>query len=448
MNWIFLGLLVVSVSTGAFSGSMKEVTQAAIGSAKTAVELAIGLVGQMTLWLGFMGILRESGLLGGLSRLLRPLLRRLFPEVPDDHPAMGAMILNMAANILGLGNAATPFGLKAMQELDTLNPRKGVATNSMAMFLALNTGGMAVLPLSAIAVRAAVGSSDPAGIIIPTLLATSCATVGAVLVCLLLQNRPAFAVTCELASPAQAAVRPPVDASALAAASALAEKVPLTSRWRRIFARGALALVLAGVLLHVAGTSESRSAAEALYQRGFVEVVRELSADWLLPLLMFFITVVGFSRGVRVYEAFIAAAKEGFQTGITVIPYLVAILVSVGMLRASGALRAIVMAIGPALSPLGFPPEALPMALIRPLSGSGALAVMTDLLKAHGPDSFIGYLASVLNGSTETTFYVLALYFGCVQVRSFRHTVWACVAADLVGPLAALAACRIFISAP
>jgi spore maturation protein SpmA len=435
MNWIFAGLIVVSVLTGAFTGTMPAVTKAGIDSAKAAVELAIGLIGQMTLWLGFFGVLRQAGLMASLARGLAPVMRRLFPEIPPDHPALGAMIMNIAANVLGLGNAATPFGLKAMQELDKLNTKRGVATNSMALFLAINTSGVAVLPLGTVAVRAALGSKDPAGIILPTLMATMLSTITAVIVCKLLEKRAVFSLDRYTDVTADAAAAKQPDAEALKQAEELARLQPAAPLWKVLVSAGLGVTIAVALGLHVAKLPAGI---------GGLEATRGILGDWLLPVLMLVIVLVGFGRDVKVYEAFISAAKEGFQVGTIIIPFLVAILVAIGMFRASGAMEAMTSVLSPGLSALGFPAEALPMALIRPLSGNGALGVMTEAMKTHGPDSFIGYLVSTINGGTETTFYVLALYFGSVQVKSLRHTLAACIAADVAGPTGALLACRLF----
>ncbi|PZR07118.1 MAG: spore maturation protein [Archangium gephyra] len=435
MNWIFLALIVVSVLTGLFTGTMPKVTEATIKSSTTAVELAISLIGQMTLWLGLFGVVREAGLLRSVANGLKPVMARLFPEVPPEHPAMGAMIMNLAANVLGLGNAATPFGLKAMAELDKLNPRKGVATNSMALFLAINTSGVAVLPLGVVAVRAATGSKDPAGIIAPTLIATACSTICAIIAAKVLERRRFFAAEKYGTVDVDFAQRKEADAAQLARAEELAQLAPQTPLWRKLMSFGVLLAVIAALGFHVINFVGS----------GF-DVTRDVLSNWLLPVLMLAIVTVGFGREVRVYEAFITAAKEGFQTCVAIIPFLVGMLVAIGMFRASGAMEVMVKALTPLVSPIGFPPEALPMALIRPLSGSGALAVMSDALKTYGPDSFLGYLFSVLNGGTETTFYVLAVYFGAVQVKSLRHALAACVVADFAGPLGAFFACKLFFS--
>ncbi len=437
MNWVFFGLIVTSVLAGAFTGTMPKVTEASLSSAKSAVELAVGLIGQMTLWLGLVGVLREAGLLRSVARALRPVMGRLFPEVPVDHPAMGAMIMNISANVLGLGNAATPFGLKAMQELDKLNQRKGVATNAMALFLVINTSGVAVLPLGVIAVRATLGSKDPAGIIVPTLLATMSSTVVAVIACTLLARLPFFSAARYPALEVDAAANKAPDAAALQQAEALATLERKTPLWRKLAVAGIGAAVLVALVVHVL---------QAPPAQGGFELTRGLLSDWLLPLLILAIVTLGFGREVKVYEAFIAAAKDGFQTVVTIIPFLVGMLVAIGMFRASGAMDLLVGLVSPVLAPLGFPAEALPMSLIRPLSGSGALGVMTEALKTYGPDSFVGYLVSVLNGSTETTFYVLALYFGAVQVRVLRHSLAACLVADVAGPLGGFLACKLFFA--
>ncbi|GMU59156.1 MAG: hypothetical protein AMXMBFR34_09190 [Myxococcaceae bacterium] len=436
MNWIFAGLVVVSVVTAAFTGRMQALTAASVTSARVAVELSIDLVGQMALWLGFVGVLKQAGLMASLARLLKPVMTRLFPDVPPEHPAMGAMLMNIASNLLGLGNAATPFGLKAMQELDTLNQRKGVATNAMVTFLAINTAGLTLLPLYAIALRATAGSKDPAGIIAPTVLATLFTTTCAVVAARLLQGRRLFAVeNYAEVSPATTGKAP--DPDALAKAEALAATETKAPIWRQLVAAAIGAAIVFALVRYVLSQPEQARGSE---------VARAVLSGWLFPLLMLSIVTVGFARQVKVYEAFIGAAKEGFTTAVAIIPFLVAMLVCIGLFRASGAMDVLLDALTPLLSPIGFPSEALPMALLRPLSGSGALGVLTDTLKKSGPDSFVGYLVSVLYGTTETTFYVLALYFGVVQVRAVRHALAACVVADVLGPFGALIICRLFFA--
>ena len=437
LNGIFIVLIVGSVVTAAFNGRMAEVNQAWIDAAIFSVQTALGLVGTMALWLGLMRVLRDAGLMGAIARGLAPIMRRLFPDIPAEHPAMGAMIMNISANMLGLGNAATPFGLKAMQELDKLNPRKGVATDSMALFLAINTSGVAVLPLGVIAIRATLGSTDAGGIVVPSLLATAFSTVVAVLVARALARRPGYAP--ERYAEAESGSEPDDSLTAgipgLSDVEEIATHQPAASRRRVVLMLLVLAVIAVGLVQQVIG---------APAEVGPGEIGRDLLKSWLLPLLMALIVLFGFSRRVKVYESFIQGAREGFQIAVMIIPFLVAILVAVAMFRASGALEVLTVGVSPITSLIGFPAEALPMALIRPLSGSGAMGMMTEIMKVNGPDSFVGYLVSVMNGSTETTFYVLALYFGSVRIRAARHTVVACLAADATGVLAALLWCRIF----
>lgn len=434
LNWIFLALISASVVVAGYTGSMAKLTEASATSAKTAVDLAIGLIGQMALWLGFMGVLKEAGLLRGMASLLRPIMVRIFPDVPADHPAMGAMIMNIAANALGLGNAATPFGLKAMAELNKLNTRPGVATNAMALFLVINTSGVAVLPLGVVAVRAMLGSKDPAGVIVPSLVGTLASTVLAVIVCKVLERVPRFAVGAgEGVAVAPATPESPSAVALDAEAEAALAARPKPEAWRLALAFGLGVAVLGALVRHVSASSAAP-----------LELTRGVLSDWLLPVLMLTILLIGVGRHVKVYEAFITAAKDGFQVAVTIIPYLVAIIVAIGMFRASGAMDTLARWLGPVTSLVGLPAEALPMALVRPLSGSGSLAVMTETLKVHGPDSFIGYLVSLINGSSETTFYVLALYFGAVQVRAVRHTLLACLTSDTLGLLLTVALTHLF----
>ena len=439
LNAIFIALIAGAVLVAAFMGTMPETNQAALDAAKSAVMvIAFGLIGPMALWLGFMRVLREAGFMTSIARALAPVMRWLFPDVPPEHPAMGAMILNLAANVLGLGNAATPFGLKAMRELETLNPRPGVATNSMALFLAINTSGVAVLPLGVIAIRASLGSTNAAGILVPTLLATACSTLAAVITAKLLQGRALFsAERVAVGTPAGAA---PVTAAAAAIkgieeAEQIAGVHTKSEPMRRLLFAGFLVLTAVALVRQLASGAPETSGLDG---------AKQALDTWLLPALMASIVLFGTARRVNVYDAFIAGAREGFEIAIMIIPFLVAILVGVAMFRASGALEALTAAVSPVTSTFGFPAEALPMAMIRPLSGSGAMAVMTETMTTYGPDSFVGYLVSVLNGSTETTFYVLALYFGSVGVRAARHTVLACLAADFTGIAAALVFSRIF----
>jgi spore maturation protein SpmA len=437
LNGIFFVLIAGSVLTAAFNGTMPKVTEASLEAASSAVQLSIKLVGQMALWLGFFGIVREGGMMRSIARGVRPLMRRLFPDVPEDHPALPPLIMNLAANMLGLGNAATPFGLKAMAELNKLNPYPGVATNSMAVFLAMNAAGVAVLPLGAVAVRAALGSKDPAGIVLPSFLSTFAAAATAILVAKVLQGWPRFAPerypTESQPKPTQPKAGP--DPAAMATAEKIAEPHAPATPLRRAFALLVLGVFVVGLVRAAVTLAPGRT--------GF-DVVRAIMSDWLLPFLMMAIVLFGTSRKVKIYEVFVVAAKEGLQIAVVIVPFLIAILVGIAMFRASGAMDALARVLSPLTSRIGFPVEALPMALIKPLSGTGALAVMSEAMKTHGPDSFIGYLVCLLNAGTDTTFYVLAVYFGSVQVRAIRHTLAACLAADLAGFTAATALCHLF----
>ncbi|MCF8025781.1 MAG: spore maturation protein [Desulfobacteraceae bacterium] len=406
---------------------IEEVSRAVVDSAGGAVELAIGLIGVMTLFLGLMKVAEKGGLLNVISRLLRPVMIRLFPEVPPDHPAMGAMILNMSANALGLGNAATPFGIRAMQELDKLNTRKGTATNSMALFLAINTSSITFLPTGVIALRASAGSADPAGILPTTLFATLGSTIVGVLAAKLYQrfSSPApaeYPVSQETEEEKTEEVQDSgEDGEQEEMIAGASQGYPM---WVSLTA---LFCVVAIIPLAV--------------------IYGEVISPWIIPGLVTGFLVYGVIRRVRIYEVFVEGAKEGFQVAVKIIPYLVAILVAVGMFRASGALETMVSLLGPWTSQIGLPAEALPMAILRPLSGSGAYGVLASIINdpAVGPDSFVGYLVSTLQGSTETTFYVLAVYFGAIQVRRIRHTMAAALTADAAGIIFAVLACTMFL---
>jgi spore maturation protein SpmA/spore maturation protein SpmB len=426
MNVVFFLLVLIAFLTAAwrqFSLPVADITpmdalsRAMIDSATGAVELALGLVGVMALFLGLMKIAEQGGLLRILARLIRPLMVRLFPDVPADHPAMGAMILNMSANMLGLGNAATPFGIKAMQELDRLNPCKGSATDSMVLFLAINTSSITLLPTGVIALRASAGSADPAGILPTTLFATVCSTLAAILA--VKGYRRFFPLSGEAVERQAADPDEAGQTSAQPDLSLAEDEGSGYPAWVSLTA-------LIGFLLLIPLT--------VLYG--------QVVSPWILPGLMLGFLLFGVLRKVPIYESFVEGAKDGFQVALKIIPYLVAILVAVGMFRASGAMEWLVGQIGQLTSLFGLPAEALPMALLRPLSGSGAYGVMASIINdpAIGPDSYIGYLVSTLQGSTETTFYVLAVYFGAVQVRRIRHALAAGLTADIVGVIAAVVA--------
>lgn len=432
MNIIFLAIvmiafLVAAIRQIAWNGidqsPMELLGAGMIKAAEGSVTLAIGLIGVMALFLGLMKVAEAGGLLTIVARLLRPLMVRLFPEVPADHPAMGAMIMNFSANVLGLGNAATPFGIRAMQELDKLNPHKGTATNAMALFLAINTSSITLLPTGVIAIRAAAGSADPAGILPTTLFATICSTTVAIVMAKLLQrywsSEPAgLPVTAE--KPEGEPVSVPLPDSDSAPAG---EGYPA---WVSMLALG---IILAMVPVTI------------IYGRSI--------APWIIPGLMVLLLGFGAIKRVKIYEVFVEGAKDGFQVAVRIIPYLVAILVAVAMFRASGALEMLIVPLGAVTNLVGLPPEALPMALLRPLSGSGAYGIMASIINdpAIGPDSYTGYLVSTLQGSTETTFYVLAVYFGAVNIRRLRHTLFAALSADLAGIIAAVSICLLLFGA-
>jgi spore maturation protein SpmA/spore maturation protein SpmB len=424
MNTVFLAIVLVAVGAAAWgqlfatpspggASPMEVLSTAMVQSAAGAVDLALGLVGVMTLFLGLVKVAEAGGLLRIIARLIRPLMVRLFPGVPGDHPAMGAMILNLSANVMGLGNAATPFGIPAMQELNRLNPTPGTATDAMALFLAINTSSVTLLPTGVIALRAAAGSADPAAIFPTTLFATACSTAVGIVSAKIFARVYRAPAAQPVPSPAPSPADEPQGAEPADASGAYPGWV--------------CALALAGVL-------------------GLIPLTiywGKALSPWIMPGLMAGFLLFGLVRRVRVYEVFVDGAKEGFQVALKIIPYLVAILTAVGMFRASGALDALVSALGPWTSRVGLPAEALPMALLRPLSGSGAFAVLAAIINdpAIGPDSYTGMLVSTLQGCTETTFYVLAVYFGAVQVRRIRYTLAAGLLADLAGVAASIAAC-------
>ncbi len=443
MNQVFAAIVVVSFLVAAVVGDMGAVSQAIFTSARGAVDLALSLIGYMALFLGLMKVAEEGGLLKLLARAIRPVMVRLFPDVPPDHPAMGAMILNIAANMLGLGNAATPLGIKAMQELNRLNPTPGVASNAMVLFLAINTSGLALLPSGVVSVRAAAGSADPWSIVAPSLFATACATVVGVLVAKSLARLRAFAPP--PVDPGAAATAPDTPAAALPEPPVPALDLPTTPErgWGH-YALGAFLVLGLGALTVPAVWSALLPGGDPTGQdlRAFTQT----AGDWVIPVLVVALVLFGAARRVKVYEVFVAGAREGFETAVRIIPYLVAVLVAVGMFRASGAMDALTATLGLATEPLGMPAEALPMAIVRPLSGSGAFGLMTEIIHTHGPDSYVGTLVGVLNGSTETTFYVLAVYFGAVGVTRVRHALVAGLSADVAGAVAAAWICSILFA--
>ena len=426
LNGLFVSLALASVLLAAATGRMEELTGSILSSARSAVDLAIGLVGVMAFFLGLMRVAENGGLMATIARLVRPVMRRLFPGVPDDSPAISAMILNIAANMMGLGNAATPFGIKAIQELDKLNSRPGTATNAMALFLAINTAGLAVLPSGMIGVRASLGSEDAAGIFFPTWFASGSATIVGITAAILLSRIGGYRRT-----------EPPPIETPTNAATTEPERTedpdspqagPEPSVGRLWIARG----FWIGLAALAARDFLTRLGAESA-----VDAFRGMTSFWMLPALVSALVLYGWVRGVRVYDSLVEGAKQGFDVALRIIPFLVAILVAIGMFRAAGGIDALVAVLGPITTLIGMPAEVLPIAVLRPLSGSGSLGVAAETLQTYGPDSLIGYLASTVYGSTETTFYTLAVYFGAVGVRNTRHTLPACLLADIAGILAA-----------
>ena len=429
MNAVFFAIVLISFLVAGYrqitakpvapdvGQPMEALATGMIDTAADSVTLAIGLVGVMSLFLGLMKVAEVGGLLTIIARLLRPLMVRIFPEVPAEHPAMGAMILNLSANVMGLGNAATPFGIRAMQELDKLNAHKGTATNAMVLFLAVNTSSVTLLPTGVIALRAAAGSAEPAAILPTTLFATLISTTVAILSAKLYQR---WFPMGPVPDPVEGE-----EAWEIEEIAPIAEESGAYPEWV-----SALALLGVVALIPLA----------ILYGRAV--------SPWIIPGLMVALLGFGMSRGVRVYEVFVDGAKDGFQVAIRIIPYLVAILVAVGMFRASGAMELLIQPLGIVTELIGLPAEALPMALLRPLSGSGAYGILASILSdpATGPDTYVGFLVSTFQGSTETTFYVLAVYFGAVNIRRIRHALAAGLTADIAGVAAAVAICAVMFA--
>ncbi|GMR07030.1 MAG: nucleoside recognition domain-containing protein [Gammaproteobacteria bacterium] len=372
-----------------------SIIQSTFEMARLSVEIAIGLIGVLVLWLGFFRIAEQAGLINVLARLLSPLFRRLMPEVPRDHPALGSVTMNMAANLLGLDNAATPMGLKAMQDLQQLNPAKDTATNAQILFLVLNTSSVTLLPVTIFLFRAQQGAADPAAVFIPILLATSASTLVGLLSVAWIQRLRIL------------------DAVVLAYFGGFA--------------------VLTAVLLYYLTSLSSVLMAEQSALLGNLT---------LFAVIALFL-LVGVKKGINVYEAFIDGAKQGFDVAVKIIPYLVAMLVAIGVLRASGALDGLLVGVQWLFAAMGMNTDfvqALPTAFMKPLSGSGARAMMLETMNTHGVDSFPALLAATIQGSTETTFYVLTVYFGSVGIRNVRHAITCGLLADLAGVTTAILA--------
>ncbi|MDO9694604.1 MAG: nucleoside recognition domain-containing protein [Candidatus Latescibacteria bacterium] len=395
-TWLFIVALLAALVQAFVLGNaavFADMVGASFESAKTGFEIALGLTGVMCLWLGLMRLGEKGGAVELLARLTSPLLRRLFPSVPAGHPAEGAIVMNMASNMLGLDNAATPLGLKAMGEMQKLNPDPDTASDDQIMFLVINASSVTVLPVTIFTYRAQMGAADPTDVFIPILIATFCSTLTGLLVTAAVQRR-------RLADPV-------------------------------------LAVWLGGLTLLVAGTV----AVFASLPRETATAASSVLANALIFSVMVGFVVAAARRRVPVYSEFVEGAKDGFRVAIGIVPYLVAMLVAVGVLRASGALDLALDGVRAGVGALGVDArwvDGLPTALMKPLSGSGARGMLIETMQTHGADSFAGRLASVIQGSTETTFYVLAVYFGSVGIRRTRHAVGCGLAADAAGILVAI----------
>jgi len=370
-------------------------------SSKTAFEISLGLTGVLSLWLGIMKIGEKGGVVNALARLLSPIFTRLFPDIPKGHPVTGSIFMNIAANMLGLDNAATPLGLKAMEQMQELNSRKDTASNPMIMFLVLNTSGLTLIPVSILVYRAQMGAAQPTDIFIPILLATFFSTLTGIII------------------------------------TSLYQRINLLNR--------TLLLTLGGACLLVAGVIWGFGKLDNVT----MNLVSTSAANILLMTIIVAFILAGMRKKVNVYEAFIEGAKDGFSTAVRIIPYLVAILVGIGVFRASGAMDMLISGIGSTVRAIGLDDQfvgALPTALMKPLSGSGARGMMVDAMTTYGADSFIGRLSCIFQGSTDTTFYILAVYFGSVGIRKTRHAVACGLMADLAGILAAIVIAYMFFA--
>ncbi len=370
-----------------------NIMNATFDYAKTGFEISLGLTGVLTLWLGLMRIGEKGGMVAAMSRIIGPFFRQIFPTLPKDHPAYGSMMMNIAANMLGLDNAATPMGLKAMKELQTANDRKDTASNAQIMFLVLNTSGLTIIPVSIMVYRAEMGAANPADIFLPILLATFFSTIVGLI------------------------------------AVAVAQKINLLNRVVIAYL-GGLGLFVGAVIYGL-----------SLLDREQIRIVSLLTANIILFSIIVTFIIMAVIRKVNVYESFIEGAKDGFFIAVKIIPYLIAILVGIGVFRAAGAMEVLIDGIAWGISAVGLNTDfvgALPTALMKPLSGSGARGMMVDAMNLHGADSFVGRIASTVQGATDTTFYVIAVYFGSVGIKKTRHAVVCGLIADFAGIIAAI----------
>ena len=407
LNYIWIGFFLVAFIIGLIQliifqdyGVFERIVSSSFDMAKFAVmDIALPLTGIMTLWLGILNIGEKAGAIRFLSKVIGPFFSKLFPEIPKGHPASGQLLMNFSANMLGLDNAATPLGLKAMQSLQELNPKKDTASNAQIMFLALNTAGMTIIPLSIIAQRSILGAVNPTDVFIPILISTYVATLTAIFYVGIRQKLNLF-------------------------------------NWTVISWIGGISLILVSLVLWFSGLNKDQ-----------MTIV-----SGILSNLTLFIIIIAFMAGalykkINVWEAFVDGAKGGFETSVKIIPYLVGMLVGIGVFRASGAMDLLTNGVASLLSLTGINTDfvgALPTALMKPLSGSGARAMMVETMKANGPDSFIGHLSCLFQGSTDTTFYIIALYFGSVGIKRTRYAIYAGLIADLAGVITAILLAYIF----
>ncbi len=402
--WVsfFILAFVIALAKMVFMGDMEvfpAMMNSTFASAKTAFEISLGLTGVLSLWLGIMKIGERGGVVNVLARMLSPVFSKLFPDIPKGHPVTGSIFMNMAANMLGLDNAATPLGLKAMEQLQELNTRKDTATNPMIMFLVLNTSGLTLIPVSIMVYRSQLGAAQPTDIFIPILLATFFSTIAGIII------------------------------------TSIYQKINLLNKVM-VLTLGGMAVIVALIIWGFGQMSKDT-----------MNVVSTSAANILLMTIIVLFIFAGLRKKVNVYDAFIEGAKEGFATAVRIIPYLVAILVAIGVFRASGAMDMLVDGIGWCVSAAGGDSKfvgALPTALMKPLSGSGARGMMVDAMTTYGADSFVGRLSCIFQGSTDTTFYILAVYFGSVNIRHTRHAVACGLLADLAGVVAAIAIAYMF----
>lgn len=460
LNPIWLWLVLLSVFIGGFTGKLDAVTTGAFQSAKDAVmTIALPLAGVFALWLGIMRLAELAGVVKVLARVLRPITTRLFPDVPPDHPAVASMTMNIAANMLGIGNAATPLGLRAMRDLEKLNPFPGTASNAMCTFLAINTGSVQLVPATAVAILAVAGSKNPTAIIGSAFLATLCSSAVGLIAVKTFEKLPKYRLPS--AAESTPAEQRPVAEEAVDAAEAEREVQPISSRGKwllRLYWVGIalifLTLAFPQACNQVLGSLHNLGfpayqfppLSEEMARMGLISRMVSALAMIAVPVMVSFFPLYAWLRGVKVYEEFVEGAKEGFGVATRIIPFLVAILVAVRMFREAGGIQLMAKILGPVLEKVGFPVDLLPLVLVRPLSGGASTAVFSDIVKNTGPDSLVSLMAATIMGSTETTFYVIAVYFGAVGIQRTRHAVPAGLLADLAGVIAALIVCRLMFT--